>query len=102
MGTRMDPLLPDQPVTAAPAWARFRRIFIAWSWFTFAVVALILTWFVVTKGFESIHFYLAMAVGVGLTMELGGALMGLMFLSSAAGHDEAVRDYSPDGTDSAG
>lgn len=102
MNPGMDPEALDDPAIAAPAWVRFRRMFKAWSWFTFAVVTLILAWFVVTRGFESVHFYLAMAAGVGLTMLLGGALMGLMFLSSAAGHDEAVRDYSPEDGDSVG
>lgn len=102
MNPGMDPAALDDPAIAAPAWVRFRRMFKAWSWFTFAVVTLILVWFVVTRGIESVHFYLAMAAGVGLTMLLGGALMGLMFLSSAAGHDEAVRDYSPEDGDSAG
>ena len=86
----------DNPDIAAHAWGRFRRMFKAWSWFTLAVVIGILGWFVVTSGFESIHFYLAMAAGVGLTMELGGALMGLVFMSSGSGHDEAVRDFEPD------
>ena len=38
----------------------------------------------------SIHFYIASALGIGFTMLLGGALMGLVFLSSGTGHDEAV------------
>jgi hypothetical protein len=35
-------------------------------------------------------------------MELAGALMGLTFLSSGTGHDEAVRDFNQDDQDSSG
>ena len=40
----------------------------------------------------SIHFYIAVALGVGFTMLLTSALMGLVFLSSGTGHDEAIED----------
>jgi hypothetical protein len=73
-----------------------------WSLFTLAVVIAVLGWLVASRGVESVHLYLAMALGVGLTMELGGALMALAFLSSGTGHDEAVRDFTPDNQDSDG
>lgn len=38
----------------------------------------------------SIHFYIAIALGVGVSMLLMGALMGLVFMSNGTGHDEAV------------
>jgi hypothetical protein len=92
----------DDPATAAHAWARFRRFFKGWSLFTLAVVIAVLGWLIASRGVESVHLYLAMAIGVGLTMELGGALMALAFLSSGTGHDEAVRDFTPDNQDSDG
>ncbi len=98
----MDRSALDDPATAAHAWTRFRRFLKAWSLFTLVVVAGVLSWLVVSRGVESVHLYLAMAIGVGLTMELGGALMGLAFLSSGTGHDEAVRDFDPGDQDSAG
>jgi hypothetical protein len=39
-----------------------------------------------------LHASIAMAIGVGLSILLGGALMGLVFLSSGTGHDERSRD----------
>lgn len=45
-----------------------------------------------TYGLVSIHFYIAAVLGIGLTMMLGAALMGLLFLSSGTGHDEAIVD----------
>jgi hypothetical protein len=35
---------------------------------------------------------IATTAGVGLSVMLGAALMGLVFLSSGSGHDEAVED----------
>jgi hypothetical protein len=102
MGRAMDRAPLDDPAISAHAWRRFRRIFKAWSLFTLAVVIAALGWLVVSYGYESIHIYLATAIGIGVTMELAGALMGLAFLSSGTGHDEAVRDYVPEDPDSAG
>jgi hypothetical protein len=43
----------------------------------------------------SVHFYIAVAMGISLTMLLGGALMGLVFLSNGTGHDESVDNKLP-------
>jgi hypothetical protein len=40
----------------------------------------------------SIHFVIATALGIGATMMLMAALMGLVFLSSGTGHDESIAD----------
>lgn len=39
---------------------------------------------------------LALLGGVFFTIEMAGALMGLAFLSSGSGHDEAVRNFERD------
>lgn len=98
----MDRAPLDDPAIAAHAWRRFRRFFGAWSLFTLALVIAVLGWLVASRGVESVHLYLAMALGVGATMELAGVLMGLAFLSSGTGHDEAVRDFNQDDQDSSG
>jgi hypothetical protein len=36
----------------------------------------------------SVHMVIATIAGVGLSVLLGAALMGLVFLSNASGHDE--------------
>jgi len=95
----MDRPQRDDPVVSAQAWARFRTIFRRWSLFTLAVVIAITVWLACDNGPASIHLYIATALGVGFTMLLGGALMGLVFLSSTTGHDEAVRDFEPDNPD---
>ena len=42
------------------------------------------------NGLVSIHFYIAMALGISFAMLLMSALMGLVFLSNGTGHDGAV------------
>lgn len=44
----------------------------------------------------SIHMMIATALGAGLTVLLGTALMTLTFLSSSSGHDEQVRGFEED------
>lgn len=48
-------------------------------------------------GMVSVHVFIAAAIGIGFSMLLMSALMGLVFLSSGTGHDEAVsRDENQD------
>ena len=83
----------DDPEQAAYAWARFRRIMRFMFLLTLGVVAisLALLW---KFGSEeaSIHYYIAAALGIGFTMLLASALMGLVFLSSGTGHYESIED----------
>jgi predicted glycosyltransferase len=44
------------------------------------------------NGMVSIHFYIATALGIGATMLLTSALMGLLFLSHGTGHDDVIVD----------
>ena len=88
--TRRSPL--DDPARAAYAWARYRRIM---GWMMTITVGLVAGSAILlyrSNGMVSVHFYIAAALGVGFTMLLASALMGLVFLSSGSGHDEAVVD----------
>lgn len=38
------------------------------------------------------HFFVAVALGIGITMLLASALMGLVFLSNGSGHDESIHN----------
>ena len=71
----------------------------AMAWVTLAVIALVLFGLYETVGFVSIHLYIGSALGIGFTMMLGAALMGLVFLSSGTGHDEAIDDPLDDGSE---
>ena len=82
----------DDPVNAAHAWARYKRILRAMAWVTAAVVAVTLALLFREYGFVSINLYIATALGIAGTIMLTTALMGLLFLSSGTGHDQAVID----------
>lgn len=85
----------DDPEAAAFAWARYRRIMRFMFLLTVGIVAIAMA---MLWKFEdvSVHFYIATALGIGFTMLLASALMGLMFLSSGTGHDESVDSAMPD------
>lgn len=91
---RKSPL--DDPVNAAHAWARYRQIM---KWLlaaTVLVVATAMGLLFAYNGMISVHFYIAVALGISLTMLLGGGLMGLVFLSNGTGHDESVDNHMPE------
>jgi hypothetical protein len=85
---RRSPL--DDPRTAAHAWARYRRLMRMMFGLTVGVVILAMALIYHQLGPVSVHVFIATAMGIALTMLLMSALMGLMFLSSGTGHDEAV------------
>ena len=91
--THKSPL--DDPANAAHAWARYRQIM---KWLlaaTVLTVALAMGLLFAFNGMISVHFYIAVALGISFTMLLGGALMGLVFLSNGTGHDESVDNQMP-------
>jgi hypothetical protein len=90
---RKSPL--DDPENAAYAWARYRRIMKFLLALTIATVVIALTLLFAYNGAISVHFYIAVALGISFTMLLGGGLMGLVFLSNGSGHDEAVDNQLP-------
>ena len=67
---------------------RFWRIFrlLAFLSIVIAAIAVVL----VARGDPTIHVHMliATALGIGLTVLLGTALMTLVFLSSSSGHDD--------------
>ncbi|TYC89961.1 hypothetical protein [Novosphingobium sp. BW1] len=82
----------DDPEKAAHAWARYLRIMRWMMLVTVGFVAAAIYLLYRSNGAVSIHFYIAAALGVGFTMLLASALMGLAFLSSGTGHDESITD----------
>jgi hypothetical protein len=80
----------DDPEIAQFAWARYRRLM---RWMMLVTVTMVIGAMVAlyrANGLVSVHFYIATALGIGFAMLLTSALMGLVFLSSGTGHDEAV------------
>jgi len=82
----------DDPQTAEFAWARFRRLMKFMVSVTLLVVVAALVLLYKVNGFVSIHFYIATGLGIGFAMLLMSVLMGLVFLSSGTGHDDAIID----------
>jgi hypothetical protein len=81
---RPDPI----PSLRRSQWMRFRRIM---RWMSLvAVAAAVLAVLFVARGDSElkIHMLIATALGAGLSVLLGAALMSLTFLSSGSGHDE--------------
>jgi hypothetical protein len=86
----------DDPGKAAYAWARYRRLMRFMAAITLAVVVVAFAMLYQTDGLVSIHLYIAAALGIGFSMLLMSALMGLVFLSSGTGHDETLLDRGND------
>ena len=82
----------DDPEKAAFAWARYKRI----MRFMFALTLLVVGGAMVaifwSEAEVSPHFFIAVGLGIGMTMLLASALMGLVFLSNGTGHDESIHN----------
>ena len=90
----MSPL--DDPEYARFAWRRFRRL-LAWSGVVGVIASLLAIW-LVGKSYGTLGWVASAAMIGGVTgsVLMAGALMGLAFLSSGSGHDEAVDAWEED------
>ena len=86
----------EDPVKAAHAWARYRRLMRLMFGLTTGVVIVALALLYNEHGMVSVHLYIATALGIGFAMLLMSALMGLVFLSNGTGHDDAIADSAED------
>ncbi len=82
----------DDPEYAAFAWARYRRLMRWMGLVAVACVAVVLTALYFETGDIGLGVVLMVAGGIGISVMLMAALMGLVFLSSGTGHDEAIDD----------
>ena len=82
---------PQGPPQGELDWPRYKRM-MKWMGLASALaVAAALAWLGwATEGGLSIAMAIATVAGVGLSVLLGTALMGLVFLSNRSGHDEAA------------
>ena len=77
-------------------WRRFRRI-MRWMALVSVLAAAAAVWFVAQGESElKIHMLIATALGAGLSVLLGAALMSLAFISSGSGHDEEAHRTADD------
>jgi hypothetical protein len=90
--TRHQSTLSD-PDQAAYAWRHYRRL-MAWMTLVAALAVLAaLAYLKYTLGALPLPVILATIAGIGLSVLLAAALMGLVFLSSGTGHDQDVADF---------
>ena len=82
----------DDPDYARFAWARF-RLMMAWMTLAAAIcVAGVIVAMAHIQGPLHLATMLGIIGGVGGSVMMAGALMGLVFLSSGSGHDEDVEN----------
>ena len=82
----------DDPDYAAFAWRRYRRLM---AWMVLASLSTTIGCLIFLGhliGDIPLHMMIATAAGVFVSVLLASALMGLVFLSSGSGHDDAIRD----------
>lgn len=82
----------DDPAIAQFAWARYRRLMVWMVFAAFASATVALSILYIRNPGASIHLFIAAAAGIFLSVLLGAALMGLVFLSAGTGHDAAIDD----------
>ena len=90
---RKSPL--DDTEKAVFAWARFRQLMRFMLLLTIGTVAIALALLYKQGAGVSAHFYIAVALGIGLSMLLAAGLMGLVFLSAGTGHDDSIGGDDP-------
>lgn len=78
------------------ALVRFQRLMAWMVLLAIVTVGVVITYLRMTIGPIPIHMLIATILGIGLTVLLGTALMGLVFLSSGSGHDKAVHEFQED------
>lgn len=79
-----------EPDPRAAAWRRYKGLMI-WSALAAAAAAILALIYLKLSGQPvPIHMAVATVAGVSFTVLLGAALMGLVFLSNASGHDESA------------
>ncbi|HEY0131297.1 MAG TPA: hypothetical protein VGB57_07820 [Allosphingosinicella sp.] len=84
-----DPI-PPKPEASALAWSRYKSM-MKWMALASAIAAAIaVAWLKATSDAMPWQMVLATIAGVGLSVLLGTALMGLVFLSDRTGHDDAA------------
>ena len=74
----------------AIAWTRYKRLM---TWMAIAALVAVLLALIYLKSSGRpvpIHMLIATVAGVGVSVLLGTALMGLVYFSNASGHDDAA------------
>lgn len=86
--------MPDPVPPLAPIKRQFLRIMRWGALFSIAIAALAVILVAEGESTVPVHMLIATALGVGLSVMLGIALMSLVFLSNRLGQDAAAADHS--------
>jgi hypothetical protein len=78
---------------------RFLKVFRLLALLSIAIAAIAVAVVIRMPGEVNASLIIATALGVGLTVLLGTALMALMFISSDSGHDEQAAQIHSEGED---
>ncbi|TZG27376.1 hypothetical protein [Sphingomonas montanisoli] len=89
----------SDPQTASAAWARYRWIMRWVLGATLGAVGATIAYLKADGSEITLFTLIAAGAGVGLSVLLAGALMGLIFLSAGSGHDADVAAFRPDEAD---
>jgi len=81
---------PSDSAAASAAWVPFWRLMRIVALCALLAVLAALGWLHATGAPQRWELWLAVAGGVGGTVLLSGALMGLVFVSNRSGHDDSV------------
>jgi hypothetical protein len=87
---RKSPL--EDPKNASFAWARYFRLMRLMGAVTLTTIVVAIVLEARASPGAPIHLYIATSLGIGVSMMLMAALMGLVFLSNGTGHDDSVVD----------
>jgi hypothetical protein len=85
---------PRQLERAHRAWIRYRRTM---RWMALAALGAVIAALAFLKATGTpmpLHMVIATSLGVGFSVLLGTALMGLLFVSDSSGHDDAASGRS--------
>lgn len=88
--------MAESAANDADHWRRFRRLMWIMLGVTVTAVGLSLAWLISVGAPMKLHFLIAVGLGVTFSLLLTGALMGLVFVSSRSGHDEAAHTRPQD------
>jgi hypothetical protein len=83
---------PTDLERSATAWRRYKRLMLWMAGAALVAVILAVTWLKSSGGPVPIQMIIATIAGVGFSVLLGTALMGLVYFSNNSGHDERTHD----------
>jgi hypothetical protein len=86
---QIDPV-PEHIERTALAWRRYKRLMIWMALAALVTAVLAVIYLKLTVGAVPIHMLVATLAGVGFSVLLGTALMGLVYFSNASGADDAA------------